>query len=424
MKPGIRSGSFFSGYGDLWQQEDYLLPIDANPACPPDSWLSLKTVFAVLKTLPTDRILVLLDINRSQSVRQSNPTAPSRIQYLGQHTAQLAREFGIATVLSCQPSQFSYESPLLGQGLFTLAVLEGLRAAAGQPLSEWAKVLQVRLPELGQHTGRPSQEPSIIAMPEQLERLSVPTIVPSNSRLAPFPEPKASIQGMDPESNQAFPAVSPESLTDAINRPERLSLEAPLDSDLRFPGSQPSHGSQRLQAARTAPWVWGIGLLGGLILLAIGLTHWVKLSLLASGLNPRSSPERSAPPSVPTPPSTASPATPAPSALPQRSNDSAIFSPGQRILQEAQTYLPPLNPTDVGRAITRAQQVSPQDPAYPLAQRQIDRWCQDLLDLAEQQARQGNFRAAIATAQRIPKNQSSIGPTAQRAIGEWQQRVR
>lgn len=415
---------FFSGYGDLWHQEDYLLPIEANPAYPPDTWFSLKTLFATLKTLPTDRTVVLLDINRSQSVRRASPELSSSIPHLGQHTAQLAREFSIATVLSCQPQQFSYESPMMGQGVFTLAVLESLRSAAGQPLSEWAKLLRVRLPELGQHVMRPLQEPCIIATPEQLERWQVPPIVPSLMRL-PMLQPglSAGEELMTPHSPERSPERSPEPSSGQSVETYITGKAAEL-TDREWV----EHPSQQLsQPLRRSPWGWLLGLIG-LILLGWGLVQWGRPAL-EPRVEERSSENsaKSVPsPSVPRAPMAADPpaSTPPPPPTSLTPPSWPIASSGGRILAEAQGSITPINPAAVSRAIARAQQISPQDPAYPLAKQQIDRWCRDLLELAEQQAIQGNFRAAIATAQRIPKAQPTWGQAAQQAIGQWQQRVR
>ncbi|MEB3295075.1 MAG: caspase family protein, partial [Synechococcales bacterium] len=194
IQPGDSLWFFFSGYGDSWQGQDYLLPIDANPLnpqeTPQNSWIALRDLYGLLKTLPSDRIAVFLDINRSQSVRGQQP--------LGHDAIALAKEFGIPTFLSCLPDQFSHESPALGLGLFTAALLESLRLS--HTLADVARHLRIRLPELSQHSQRPLQDPMVVTPPDLLDRWQLP--------IAPLP----------PAPAPAFP-VSPHLPTQAPTLP-------------------------------------------------------------------------------------------------------------------------------------------------------------------------------------------------------------
>ncbi|MBE9033507.1 caspase family protein, partial [filamentous cyanobacterium LEGE 11480] len=159
---------FFSGYGECWSEQDYLLPLDADVQCSPKTWLSVRSLYSMLSQLPSKNILMLLDISRSQSSRADNR--------LGRQTMQNAKEFGISTILSCQPEQFSHESAALGNGFFTAALLEGLRSQASQPLIKLVRFLQVRLPELSEHHQRPRQDPIIMVAPALLEQWHLPSL--------------------------------------------------------------------------------------------------------------------------------------------------------------------------------------------------------------------------------------------------------
>jgi hypothetical protein len=84
----------------------------------------------------------------------------------------------------------------------------------------------------------------------------------------------------------------------------------------------------------------------------------------------------------------------------------------------------PTTASEVGRAISRAQQIPPADPRYAEAQRQIARWSRDILDLARQRAQKGRYRDAIAAAQLVPRQPETIYNDAQTEIAQWKQRLR
>lgn len=71
------------------------------------------------------------------------------------------------------------------------------------------------------------------------------------------------------------------------------------------------------------------------------------------------------------------------------------------------------------RSITILRQISPQEPSYEQAQTLIEQWSRQIYLIANTRAAQGNFQAAIATAQLVPKNTSSY-EMAQTAIFKWQ----
>lgn len=416
IAPGDSLWVFFSGYGDGWQGEDYLLPIDGNPEDPASTWISVSSLFSWLKTLPTDQILVLLDINRSQSVRAQTQ--------LGIQTAQVAKDRGIATILSCQPDQFSQESPLVGNGLFTAAVLEGLRIHAGSSLGEFAKYLRVRLPQLNDHAGRPTQDPMMIATSEQIDR----PLIPSLDTAAPIVAPPAPTGESQSVPTSEIPAtteiVSPiEASTPAI---EPLAASS---HDDRMEGDSIDHDRlPELSGWRVILGVVGLGIL--VVVASGGLKRFFPAAPSPSENSASPSPTASSPSVSPSPSPAASP-TPAPSASPTPSPSVAPLkaSPkapidSARILEEARSYIKPTNASDANRAIDRAMQIPPSDPRYAEAQRQIDIWSRDILDLANQRAKKGEYRSAITAAELIPTNRGALSTEAKQAITQWKQRVR
>ncbi len=221
---------FFSGYGVQWQGQDYLLPIDADPNRIEQTGILVETVLKKLAQGHQRQSIVMLDINRPQSAL--NPASGS--QGLGAQAIALAQELAIALVLSCQPDQFSQETLAVRHGLFTEALIEGMRFHGCVTLAQLIEYLSDRLPELCQHHWRPVQNPVAVVPPGQQHAILVP---PSLVGQMPI--------GVPPEGEEAFLPDQPE--------PE---LVMPL------PGEAPDWDIERgLQPAdpaageATRPWV-------------------------------------------------------------------------------------------------------------------------------------------------------------------------
>jgi uncharacterized caspase-like protein len=228
---------FFSGYGECWENQDYLLPLDAAAEYDPATWLSLQSLYSLLAQLPTKNVLLLLDMNRSQSARSGN--------LLGRQVMQHAKSYGVATILSCQPEQFSHESAALDHGFFTVALLEGLRQCGGQPLMKLARFLQARLPELSDHNNRPRQDPIIMVAPTQLEQWRLPEIQPIAVSAAPKPPPTV---------NQAATAVqSPATKLQSAPLSQSPQPESQRAAERSASPESPSRSSARLTRLEVLP---------------------------------------------------------------------------------------------------------------------------------------------------------------------------
>lgn len=155
---------YLCGYGVHWDGKDYFMPIDGNPAQMPDSAIALQDIYEQLHRLPTQNRLVMLDISRSQAQLDNTP--------VGQQILNIASELGIATILSGQPGQFSHETIMLRSGLFTHALLEGLRQFQPVTLNQLVNHLQQRLPELSQHHWRPIQHPAVV-VPSPIQQMTL-----------------------------------------------------------------------------------------------------------------------------------------------------------------------------------------------------------------------------------------------------------
>jgi hypothetical protein len=163
---------FFSGYGVSWEGQDYLLPIDADPSRIVQTGILMADVFKILTQGKTAQVLVMLDMNRPQSA-----IAPAR---LGQQTLEMAKDLEISLLLSCQPQEFSQETLAVRHGLFTEAIIEGLRFHGCLTLTQMADYLANRVPELCRHHWRPEQHPVAVMPAAQRFLMLVPPSAAAN----------------------------------------------------------------------------------------------------------------------------------------------------------------------------------------------------------------------------------------------------
>ena len=149
---------YFSGYGAQDNNQDYLMPVDGDPAQVKQTGIALQDVVKHLKQAPTKNIMMVLDMNRSQSALAG--------QAIGEQVLKLANKARIPLILSCQPNEFSHETLAVRHGLFTAALLEGLRYDGCATLSHLERYLIERIPELCEHHWRPIQNP-VVLLPEE-----------------------------------------------------------------------------------------------------------------------------------------------------------------------------------------------------------------------------------------------------------------
>lgn len=76
--------------------------------------------------------------------------------------------------------------------------------------------------------------------------------------------------------------------------------------------------------------------------------------------------------------------------------------------------------SEFNKAIQQARAIPADDPLYPQAQQDINRWSRVILDLAEGRARSGQFDQAIAAARLIPADRTALHSQAQTSIRRWQ----
>jgi len=171
IQPGDTFWYFFSGYGVSWEGKDYLVPIDGDPAAIASSAIPVEAVLTRLSLFAAATILLLLDINRNEGALSH--------EMAGFQTADLSQQFGIPTILSCQPGQFSRETGDLRHGFFTAALLESLRYQGNPTLASLDHYLSDRLPELSHHYWRPIQQPLTLSPADKFHQPLLPLLMAS-----------------------------------------------------------------------------------------------------------------------------------------------------------------------------------------------------------------------------------------------------
>lgn len=166
VQPGDLLWVFFSGCGLTEAGQDYWMTLDSEPTNLPETAIAVSRIFEILSQAKTDQIVLAIDMNRSQGAVGHRE--------IGAQTLTLAQDYGITTFLSCQPDQFSHETLYVRHGLFTKAILEGLRYHGCITASQLGAYLSDRVPELCEHHCRPTQNPVMVVPPTQKFMMVVP----------------------------------------------------------------------------------------------------------------------------------------------------------------------------------------------------------------------------------------------------------
>lgn len=158
MEAGDNFWFFFSGYGMVHANQDYLMPSDGDPEDIENTAISISYLTECLSSCGADNVVLILDACRQQYKKN--------VEGFGRHTQKIARQTGVISILSCNPDEYSYEIDALQKGVFTHALLEGLgtqgQCATVERLNQY---LSFRVPELAYHYQKARQTPHITAEP-------------------------------------------------------------------------------------------------------------------------------------------------------------------------------------------------------------------------------------------------------------------
>ena len=151
LEAGDNLWFFFSGHGVRYNQENYLLPADADLENVEGTALSLKNLTSQLLRSGADNVIMILDACRSgyqgdnDQVKFEDNLHP-----------------GVVTFLSCSPSETSYEVERLRHGTFTHALLNALKLKGQRNCSTIESLNQYlcnSVPTLNRRYGKPIQTP-------------------------------------------------------------------------------------------------------------------------------------------------------------------------------------------------------------------------------------------------------------------------
>ncbi|MEH2379610.1 MAG: caspase family protein [Nostoc sp.] len=443
---------FFSGYGVNYKGKDYLMPAEGNPELVQETGIELRSLMQSLQ-LADLNVLLLLDINRAFGTQADAP--------VGEETIELAQELQLATILSCQPEQFSHESSELGHGFFTAALLEALRSGNGSNLADLESYLSLLMPKLCQHHWNPVQNPATIipsrqqailpklAMESDFEPESV--IYPEESfavalaapPLDDYPRTSADRGRWGETSVNSSQKVKAhkvekskgqkvqESATGLVSQP---MAETSLGVNTRgrfIPNSSKGYVS-RLPANQPSIPFWKQFILwGGGSLLVAGLMAVVflrnqetfRIKQISNTSPNATASDRQVIQNSPsdvydglrlrTPPVRLNNQSSA-----QIASSSESKKRNQAVLDLAKMSLRQTQASDLGLAIATARKIRPGEPLYEQAQENIKIWSRMILDLAEGRAKQRQYASAIAAARLITKDEDPYAK-AQAAINLW-----
>ncbi|MBW4572950.1 MAG: caspase family protein [Tolypothrix carrinoi HA7290-LM1] len=444
---------FFSGYGVNYNGNDYLMPVEGNPAQVLHTGIQVRSLMQSLQFANLNVVLVF-DINRTFGAQGNT--------LVGQETLDLAQELQIATILSCQSEQFSYESNELGHGIFTEALLAALHSGHGSSLTELKNYLSLRTPEFSQHYWRPTQNPVVIipSKPQQILPYQAQTSDSDEASIFPTEEIFAvavcapSLQEnsfRDSAQLQEFPVSQPTwgeapsitSISRSFGGGQATSedISTPnspqITTGRRFIPSPEPYVSQ-LSASHTTNFpqkrrryarlwkqlvLWGVGttmVLTSIVLICVrNKTGFRFAEILPKASNTANSDINVVKtPDVRSISETIAPVTPKNQPNSQTAFISKSQQRNQAVLDLAKKSLRLTQASDLRMAILTARKIKAGEPLYEQAQENIKIWSQMILDLAEGRAKQKQYASAIAAAALITKSEPFY-PKAQAAITQW-----
>jgi uncharacterized caspase-like protein len=439
---------FFSGYGVNYQGKDYLMPVEGNPELVQETGIELRSLMQSLQ-LAELNVLLLLDINRAFGTQADAP--------VGEETIELAQELQLATILSCQPEQFSHESSELGHGFFTAALLEALRSGNGSNLADLESYLSLLMPKLCHHHWRPVQNPATI-IPSRTQVILPELAMESDfqSEAVIYPEESFAIARAAPPLND-YPRTSAERgrwgeaiVNSSQHKVEKSKVKPVQESATRLvsqpiaetslganpkgrfiPNSSKGYVSRLPSNQASIPFWKQFILWGGGSLLVAGLIAVVflrnqetfRIKQISSTSPNATASDRQVIENLPndvydglrlrTPEVRFKNQSSA-----QITSSSESEKRNQAVLDLAKMSLKQTQASDLSMAIATARKIKPGEPLYEQAQENIKIWSRMILDLAEGRAKQRQYASAIAAARLITKDEAPYAK-AQAAINLW-----
>ncbi|MEH2079635.1 MAG: caspase family protein [Nostoc sp.] len=431
---------FFSGYGVNYKGKDYLMPAEGNPELVQETGIELRSLMQSLQ-LANLNVLLLLDINRAFGTQADAP--------VGEETIELAQELQLATILSCQPEQFSHESSELGHGFFTAALLEALRSGNGSNLADLESYLSLIVPKLCHHHWRPIQNPATIIPSRQqviLPKLAMesdfqpePMIYPEESFAVALAAPplddssktSAARGEASVNSSQQLKGQKVQKAGGSLVSQPMAETSLGMNTKGRFiPNSSKGYVSRLPANQPSIPFwkqfiLWGGGslLVAGLIAVVFLRNQETFRIKQISSTSPNATVSDRQVENLPSDVSDGLRLRTSPVKLNNQSSAQIASSSqskkrNQAVLDLAKMSLRQTQASDLSMAIATARKIQSGEPLYEQAQENINIWSQMILDLAEGRAKQRQYASAIAAARLITKDEAPYAK-AQAAINLW-----
>lgn len=146
---------YLAGHGTVSGSNYFFLPHDVDVHDIENSCVSLTTIKTLFDECKSRRVFLWMDFCHSGGIlaRGSQVDATSALR----RTLQVVQGQGKVIVAACTSSQSAFESPSLGHGLFTHALLQGLR---GEAKSAQGEVTAASLYDfIDHHVAGPDQQP-------------------------------------------------------------------------------------------------------------------------------------------------------------------------------------------------------------------------------------------------------------------------
>ncbi len=428
---------FFSGYGMSYDRRDYLLPIDGNPGNIEATGIAVELIYERLKQAPAQTVIALLDINRSQGARAG--------KIPGLEVIKLAQALEIPTFLSCRSDQLSRETSALRHGFFTAALIDALQTGEHRTIQMLNQFLSRRLPALTEEHLRPQQDPVLIVQPQhQIAQIIPPQSSPSlvgvaqqNGNKLMSETSQTNSNGLTPESTSVSQFSTSdhqkgqdEPQTQSSSTQRNLNSVNQSQSNNLTPPPDPSKDSHTEAIMSDRSFIQQLALWSGAtaLLLLLGVFYTNRPAFLG---------QKSIDTGLVTPTEiTASPEATSPAELPEATTETdnteeqnkaseapetSSPEPSQTLLTQAKIQLQDASASSFSNAITEARQIPQDNPAYPQAQQEIERWSQTILDIAEGRSQANDFQGAIAAAMLVPDANSTLYEQAQLQIQKWDQ---
>lgn len=198
----------FAGHGEIYDQHDYLLPIDVDPGDISGTALRVSDIADSLRNCRADNAVMLVDACRDRGKRGKGFGTENQP--------------GLITIYSCSPNKSSYEIDALQHGAFTYALLEGLRLQGPNNCATVERLDQylcAQVPALNSHYGKPYQLPRTSVEPR------------SKNHLILIPQQATRLQDVQVLKNDAYSAELDSDLMFAQQLWVRVLAASPADQD-------------------------------------------------------------------------------------------------------------------------------------------------------------------------------------------------